>query len=145
MEPIRREAAPARSIAAFEPPLGALGPMFLSRLARLHHCRVPFVLDINRRATNRVLGGYYRRRQLVRVYAIDSVTGRRPIEELFDTFLHEVAHHLEYTEPQSFRARACARVPGRMHSALFWRILNELKARWLELQRPSHEWLERYL
>ena len=57
------------------------------------------------------------------------------MEELFETFLHEMAHHLEYTEPQSFQARACGRVPGRMHSALFWRILGELKARWAESQR----------
>jgi hypothetical protein len=127
----------------FEPPLGALGPIFISRLARIHHCRVSFRVDINRRATNRTLGGYYRRRCLVRIYAIDTVTGRRPIEELFDTFLHEVAHHLEYTEPDSFKARACARVPGRMHSNLFWRILNELKQRWAELQRPTPLWIER--
>jgi hypothetical protein len=139
--PILAGQAPARDV--FEPPVGALSPLFLSRLARIHHCREPFVLDVNRRATRRVLGGYYKRRKLVRVYVMDRETGRRPLEELFDTFLHEVAHHLEYTEPESFRARACARVPGRMHSALFWRILNELKGRWLELQRPVPTWIDR--
>ena len=75
-----------------------------------------------------------RRRRLIRVYSHDRRAGRRPIEELFDTFLHEAAHHLEYTEPSSFRARACGRVPGRMHSTLFWRILGELKGRWADLQ-----------
>ena len=67
----------------------------------------------------------------------DREAGRRPIEELFDTFLHEVAHHLEYTEPDRFDGRTCGRVPGRMHSHLFWRILGELKARWADLQRRA--------
>lgn len=141
MEPLLRTTAPVAS-SSFEPPLGALGPMFINRLARIHHCSVSFTVDMNRRPTNRVLGGYYRRRRLVRVYTEDAQTGRRPIEELFDTFLHEVAHHLEYTEPHSFQARACARIPGRMHSNLFWHILNELKSRWLELQRPAPSWID---
>ena len=118
----------------FEPPLSALGKMFRARLDRIYTCRVAFVLDLNPRPTVRVLGGYYRRRRLVRVYTHDRAAGRRPTEELFDTFLHEVAHHLEYTEPQSFLARACGRVHGRMHSPLFWRILGELKRRWAEIQ-----------
>ena len=119
----------------FEPPVAALGRLFLARLARVHRCSVPFEVDINPRPTRRVLGGYYRSRRLVRVYALDRDAGRRPLEELFDTFLHEVAHHLEYTEPASFDNRPCGRVPGRMHSHLFWRILGELKARWIDLQR----------
>lgn len=127
---------------AFEPPLGALGPLFCRRFERIHFCRVPFVLDVSHRATSRVLGGYYRKRRLIRIYSHDSETGRRPLEELFDTFLHEVSHHLEYTEPQSFQARSCGRVPGRMHSPLFWRIFAEVKSRWSDLQRPSPVWLE---
>jgi hypothetical protein len=95
---------------------------------------VGLAVDINARPTRRVLGGYYRRRRLVRVYSHDRLEGRRPLEELFDTFLHEVAHHLEYTEPQSFGARGCRRIYGLMHSRLFWRILGELKWRWAELQ-----------
>ena len=91
-------------------------------------------MDVNSRPTQRVLGGYYRSRRLVRIYSHDSVDGRRPIEELFDTFLHEVAHHLEYTEPFTFGSRACRRVPGLMHSKLFWRILSELRWRWTELK-----------
>src|SRR4051795_12442478 len=119
----------------FEPPLSAVGPLFRSRLDRIHDCLVAYHLDINARPTNRVLGGYYKTRRLVRVYSHDRELGRRPLEELFDTFLHEVAHHLEYTEPDTFHGRACGRVPGRMHSRLFWRILGELKGRWAELQR----------
>jgi hypothetical protein len=122
----------------FKPPVSALGPLFSHRLDRIHKCRVRFSVDINSRPTNRVLGGYYRSRCLVRVYSHDRVEGLRPIDELFDTFLHEVAHHLEYTEPFTFGSRACRRVPGLMHSKLFWRILSELKWRWAELnaQRP---------
>jgi hypothetical protein len=122
----------------FEPPVSALGPLFTHRLERIHKCRVRFSVDINSRPTNRVLGGYYRSRRLVRVYSHDSAEGRRPMEELFSTFLHEVAHHLEYTEPFTFGSRACRRVPGLMHSKLFWRILSELKWRWAELkaERP---------
>ncbi len=89
---------------------------------------------MNIRPTTRVLGGYYRRKVLIRVYTHDRVAGRRPLEELFDTFLHEVAHHLEYSEPDSFRAAACERVPGRMHSRLFWHVLGVLKQRWATLQ-----------
>ena len=119
----------------FEPPHSALGRLFRARLDRLHRCSVPFEVDINPRPTHRVLGGYYQARRLVRVYSHDRAAGRRPQEELFDTFLHEVAHHLEYTEPTAFAGLACGRVPGRMHSHLFWRILGELKARWVDLQR----------
>jgi hypothetical protein len=96
---------------------------------------VDFTTDINVRPTHRVLGGYYKTRRLVRIYSHDRDFGRRPLEELFDTYLHEVAHHLEYTEPDSFRAEACGRVPGRMHSRLFWRILGELKGRWIDHSR----------
>jgi hypothetical protein len=118
----------------FEPPISALAPLFSQRLERIHNCRVRFSLEINSRPTRRVLGGYYRSRCLVRVYSHDSADGRRPMDELFDTFLHEVAHHLEYTEPFTFGSRACRRVPGLMHSRLFWRILGELKWRWAELK-----------
>jgi hypothetical protein len=123
----------------FTPPVSALGPLFRYRFERIHRCRVDFELDVNNRPTTRVLGGYYKSRALVRVYARDREQGLRPLEELFDTFLHEMAHHLEYTEPTSFFARACGRVPGRMHSRLFWRILGELKYRWIELQRRQRE------
>ncbi len=123
--------------ARFEPPVSALAPLFRARLERIYSCEQEFVLDINTRPTVRVLGGYYRRRRLVRVYSHDRQTGRRPMEELFDTFLHEVAHHIEYSEPHSFNAAASGRVRGRMHSRLFWRILGELKARWGQAQQAT--------
>ena len=138
-------ASGADSAYCFEPPVTALGPLFSRRLERIHICRVKFSVDINSRPTQRVLGGYYRSRRLVRVYSHDRVDGRRPIEELFDTFLHEVAHHLEYTEPFTFGSRACRRVPGLMHSKLFWRILSELKWRWAELEGPAGHLSERQL
>jgi hypothetical protein len=119
---------------SFEPPASALGPLFRYRLEQIYACRIPFTVDINARPTIHVLGGYYKSRRLVRVYSHDRKEGRRPLHELFDTFLHEVAHHIEYTEPQSFDSKVCRRVPGRMHSRLFWRILGELKHRWAELQ-----------
>jgi hypothetical protein len=118
----------------FEPPVSALGPLFRHRLERIHKCRVKISVDISARPTRRVLGGYYRSRRLVKIYSHDRVDGRRPLEELFDTFLHEVAHHLEYTEPSTFGSHRCRRVPGLMHSRLFWRILGELKWRWAELK-----------
>ena len=117
----------------FEPPTSMIAPLFLRRLERIHSCRVEFELDINTRPTRHVLGGYYRSRRLVRIYTHDTRDGRRPFRELFETFLHEVAHHLEYTEPQTFHSKVCHRVPGRMHSQLFWRILGELKFRWAEV------------
>jgi hypothetical protein len=119
----------------FEPPISALAPLFRMRLDQIYACLEEYDLDINIRPTVRVLGGYYKTRRLVRVYSHDRQLGRRPLEELFDTFLHEMAHHIEYTEPDSFHARGCGRVPGRMHSRLFWRILGELKGRWSDLQR----------
>jgi hypothetical protein len=119
----------------FEPPVASLGPLFRSRLDRIYSCLCEYELDINSRPTTRVLGGYYKHRFLVRVYTHDRQLGRRPMEELFDTFLHEMAHHIEYTEPDSFHARAPGRVPGRMHSRLFWIILGDLKWRWAEYQR----------
>jgi hypothetical protein len=125
---------PAATTSKFEPPVSALDPMFRARFERIYICQHDFTLDMNVRPTVRVLGGYYRKSRLVRVYTHDRLLGRRPLEELFDTFLHEVAHHIEYTEPRSFRAQSCGRVHGRMHSALFWRILGELKGRWSDLQ-----------
>jgi len=118
----------------FEPPISAVGPLFRYRLERIRLCRVNFSIDINTRPTERVLGGYYKSRRLVRIYSHDRLDGRRPLEELFGTFLHEVAHHLEYTEPRSFGSRRSRRIYGLMHSRLFWRILGELKWRWAELQ-----------
>jgi hypothetical protein len=133
--PALAPAAPSK----FDPPDSALALLFRHRLDRIHRCRVKLSVEVNRRPTRRVLGGYYRSRRLVRVYSHDSVEGRRPLEELFETFLHEVAHHLEYFEPQSFGGQGCRRVRGLMHSRLFWRILGELKWRWakLQAQRPS--------
>jgi hypothetical protein len=128
---------PAQLPSRFDVPVTAIPPLFLARLERIYRCRVGFDLDLNTRGTVRVLGGYYKTRRLIRVYVHDRELGRRPLEELFDTFLHEVAHHLEYTEPGSFSARACGRVPGRMHSRLFWKILGELKYRWATLQRQA--------
>jgi hypothetical protein len=128
---LERDGPPRR----FEPPLSALRPLFRNRLDRIYHCLSDYELDVNTRPTTRVLGGYYKSSRLVRVYTHDRQLGRRPLEELFDTFLHELAHHIEYTEPDSYHARTCGRVPGRMHSRLFWRILGDLKARWAELHR----------
>jgi hypothetical protein len=127
------------AVGRFEPPISALGPLFRHRLDQVYSCLSDYELDINTRPTTWVLGGYYKSRALVRVYSHDRQLGRRPLEELFDTFLHEIAHHIEYTEPDSFHSRACGRVPGRMHSRLFWRILGELKGRWADLQssRPT--------
>lgn len=122
---------------AFEPPISALGPLFRRRLDLIHAAQVDFSVDINIRPTQRVLGGYYKTRRLVRVYSHDREIGRRPLEELYDTYLHEVAHHLEYTEPDMFLADECGRVPGRMHSRLFWRILGELKSRWFDHVRGA--------
>jgi hypothetical protein len=135
--PSRRLSEPKGS---FEPPVSSLGGLFNSRLCRIHKCKADFELDINERPTNRVLGNYYKTRRLIRIYSHDSELGRRPLEELFDTFLHEVSHHLEYTEFDSFDAQDCGRVPGRMHSRLFWKILGELKIRWRDAQRRPFEW-----
>jgi len=133
--PAGPRAEPDRPPLRFEPPVSALGPLFRARLERVYRCLVDYEVDVNPRPTTRVLGGYYKSRRLVRVYSHDRQGGRRPLEELFDTFLHETAHHIEYTEPDSFHARECGRVPGRMHSRLFWRILGDLKGRWADLQR----------
>ena len=136
--------APGPGVSRFTPPLSSLGPLFRYRFERIYRCRVEYDLDMNVRATTRVLGGYYKSRRLVRVYVRDREQGLRALEELFDTFLHEMAHHLEYTEPYSFSARSCGRVPGRMHSRLFWKILGELKYRWAQLQRQHRESAQRH-
>jgi hypothetical protein len=130
-------AAPTRQ--GFEPPVSALGPLFQMRFDTIYECECEYAIDMNGRPTVHVLGGYYKKSGLVRVYTHDRHLGRRPMEELFDTFLHEMAHHLEYTEPHSFNARSCGRVPGRMHSRLFWRILGELKRRWARHQNGRTE------
>lgn len=135
IQPVTPRAGASPAEGRFDLPLSAIEPLFRYRLDRVFRCQIEFDVDINNRPTTRVLGGYYKSRRLIRVYARDRELGRRPLEELFDTFLHETAHHLEYTEPYSFSAGECGRVPGRMHSRLFWRILGELKYRWAHLQR----------
>jgi hypothetical protein len=134
----REHANGAAQTVQFDPPVVALGHMFRKRLETIYLCKRAYSLEMNVRATTRVLGGYYKKRGLVRIYTHDTQTGRRPLDELFDTFLYEMAHHIEYTEPESFRARECGRVPGRMHSRLFWRILGELKSRWAEIERRDN-------
>ena len=62
----------------FEPPISALDALFRARLNRIRLCREDFTLDVNTRPTNRMLGGYYRRRKLVRIYTHDRQLGRRP-------------------------------------------------------------------
>lgn len=114
----------------FEPPVSALVPLFRMRLEQIYECRIDYTLKMVERPTKRALGNYYRSRKLIRIYSHDTETGRRTTEELFQTFLHEMAHHLEYTEFDVFNARACGRKRGVMHSPLFWRILGELKNRW---------------
>jgi hypothetical protein len=129
------ESCPSSAPRRFEPPISALAPLFRDRFARIYTCQSDYETDFCTRPTTRVLGGYYKTRRLVRIYTHDRQLGRRPLDELFDTFLHEMAHHLEYTEPDSYHAPGCGRVPGRMHSRLFWKILGDLKWRWAELQR----------
>jgi hypothetical protein len=137
--PVLARPSPVDTPTQFEPPVSALGPLFRHRLERIHICRANYAVDINTRPTIRVLGGYYKSRRLVRVYSHDRLEGRRPLGELFDTFLHEIAHHLEYTEPRSFSSTRSYRTYGLMHSRLFWRILGELKHRWAEMQMgPTH-------
>lgn len=128
---------PAPTTNGFQPPVAALGPLFRCRFDQIFRCRVDFELDLSTRPTHRVLGGYYKKRRLVRVYTHDRHTGRRSVEELWDTFLHELAHHIEYTEPETFHAESCQRVRGQMHSPLFWRILGDLKRRWAEHVRAQ--------
>ena len=69
--------------ALFTPPVSAIGPLFRYRFERIHGCRIDYDLDINNRATMRVLGGYHKLRRLIRVYARDREQGVRPVEELF--------------------------------------------------------------
>ncbi len=133
-KPICRPSAVGR----LQPSVSAIGPLFRRRLQRIFRCQVEYHLEVNPRPTARVLGGYYKSRRLVRIYSHDSVLGPRPLDELFQTFLHEVAHHLEYTESHSFAAGGCRRKPGLMHSRLFWRILGLLKQRWADLLVDYH-------
>ena len=81
---------PGKAKSAFVPPAAALAPLFRLRLKSIHECRRDFLLEISDRPTNRVLGGYYPRRSLIKLYTRDTETGRRTLDELFDTFLHEI-------------------------------------------------------
>ena len=133
--PVRPRSAGIVPASRFEPPASALGPLFRYRLEQIHVCRVNIVVEVSSRPTRaRARADTTSRAGWCRVYSHDRVEGPRPLEELFETFLHEVAHHLEYTEPQTFGSRGCRRQYGLMHSRLFWRIFGELKWRWATLQ-----------
>ena len=105
---------------------------FLSRLDTVYSCLCEFALDINTRPTTES-SAVITRPEGWSGSIRTTGSSAAPLEELFDTFLHEVAHHLEYTEPDSFRP--LVRESRSDAQPLFWRILGELKGRWLELQR----------
>jgi hypothetical protein len=110
------------------------------RLVLIHECLVEFELDLNPRPTRWALGRYYRSRRFLRVYIHDRDAGPRPLEEVFAIFLHEVAHHLDATEPHSFppaRSRPLPRSTRRgSHGPRFRRILKTLEEGW-EAARTS--------
>ncbi|ADV62043.1 hypothetical protein Isop_1458 [Isosphaera pallida ATCC 43644] len=108
----------------------ALERLFRQRLARIHDCRVPFVVRFSHRPTLRALGRYHRDRCLIRIFPYDAIEGTRSVEDLFEVFLHELAHHLEYTEPDQFGGHGPERHAGLAHSPLFHRIHETLWSRW---------------
>ena len=108
----------------------SLEGMFRQRLSRIHPCRVPFELRFSNRPTLRALGRYHHERRLIRLFPHDAIEGVRSVEELFEVFLHELAHHLEYTESDQFGGHGPERHAGLAHSPLFHRIHETLWSRW---------------
>lgn len=113
-----------------------LAGWLLGRLERIHTCRAPFTLELKSRPTVWALGRYYRSRALIRIYTHCKSEGPRPRRTIAAIFLHELAHHLEYTEPDTFGGEACERVPGVQHSPLFRQILRELVDGWRVAVEP---------
>ena len=118
-----------RSVEEQAPPLERL---FRRRLGRIYESQVEFELEFHRRPTRVAMGRYYRSRRLIRIYAVDADEGERSVEELFEVFLHELAHHLEYHEPDRFGGE-CQREHGRAHSPLFHHIWETLRSRWAKI------------
>lgn len=110
--------------------------LFRARLSRIYEYRTPFVLQFLERPTVQALGRYYRAERLIRIYVVDMKTGPRDVEELFEIFLHELTHHLEYYEPDVFGGH-CEREHGVAHSPLFHWILETLSQRWNEIRNKD--------
>ena len=127
----------------FEPPVSALGPLFRYRLERIHACRVESASSTSTPGPPGACSGATTGRDDWSESTPTTATKAGGRWKSFSsTFLHEVAHHLEYTEPQTFGSRGCRRTHGLMHSRLFWRILGELKWRWAELEARQRQPLE---
>ena len=112
-----RESAPGRGIGSgvgtrsadrtLHAPCLRVGPLFRHRFERIYECRIDYDLDVNNRATMRVLGGYYKLRRLIRIYARDRELGLRPVEELSTRF--STRWPIISSTPSPFRSR-----PGRV-------------------------------
>lgn len=72
------------------------------------------------------LGRYYtvQKRIVVYVYRNSARSELFSYGELFRTILHEVAHHLQYCDPEYVR------VKGVMHNAGFYKLYNKLVIKW---------------
>lgn len=76
------------------------------------------------RPYSKTMYGYYdprKRRIVLYIYLDCGKSHLRPYSELWDTFLHELAHHLQYTTTNYVRTK------GVMHNSGFYKILDSLK------------------
>ena len=90
----------------------------LDNLLKLYECKVPFVFEFSQKKSTRINGLYYPKEQRI---VINNKNFKETIEGdnlLFYTAMHELAHHIQFTER--------GHISGRSHTKLFWSILDDL-------------------
>jgi hypothetical protein len=101
-------------------------------LLKLHDCVEDFVLVFSGKKSGKVNGLYYPLAKKIIIYSRNFITDSGEINEalLFYTAMHELAHHIQYTEAGHKSARC--------HTQLFYAILDDLadKAEELGLYQP---------
>lgn len=93
----------------------ALKKALISDLEKLGICCSDFELELRPYSKN-YYGRYYTNRELVVVYVYRDKEKTTPFDysDIFSTVLHEVCHHLQWSNPEWVRLK------GVMHDKAFW-------------------------
>ncbi len=89
---------------------------FKAYLNRIYRCAESYELQITRKTPKTRLGYYRTYKRLIVIHYI----GKRSVEELHHTAIHELAHHIHTTEFDSDK------IGDRVHGKEFYTIFNTL-------------------
>jgi hypothetical protein len=88
------------------------------KLLELHTCTEDFTVTFSGKKCNKVNGLYHRDKHIIIIHNRNFATDEAGDNLLFYTAMHELAHHIQFTERHQKSARA--------HTELFYSILDDL-------------------